>query len=569
MDRTLLYIDPDPATQLLVRTVLAPEGFLVCEARTALEGQQSAARTRPDLVLVDVDVVKAAEVVPVLRQSPGLEQVRLLASTACAGAEHLEKMLAWGFDRVLLKPIDIDTLARELDRTLPPVAAPSEAPAVAPPASASPADTGHGEDVPRALGRHETATVVATTTVEAAPAAPVDAEPPDLALEPVDVPPLWRLSLTPGLAALVGASASTEGVLALLDDETRALVIVATASSRRASNGAEGDAGAPLGTRVRVTGASWLDPVVERREAGVVSVDAVAPSPLVPAGSQALLVVPVASSERLYGVAILGKRRGSKSPPFSSGHVARSLAQASRLAAVVRALEELDRATGQKRRELERLRIDTARTVLAEVLAGGKPARRGGLGRERGHLDNGRSGARREDVILLGVTLAERLGVSSRRRDVLRQALEVHDIGQTWVEDVLVPRATLASLGREALPDACARQGAEILAALDWPPPVVELVRTHQAWWNGEGQPPGLSGARIPVEARIMAVVTAFARLTGGRTSADRTAAVDDGLAELVRQAGQRFDPDVVEALVELGRSSEPSDLTEVDGGRT
>jgi response regulator RpfG family c-di-GMP phosphodiesterase len=566
MDRTLLYIDPDPATQLLVQMVLAPQGFVVCHARTALEGRQSAARTHPDLVLVDVDVVKAAEVVPALRQSPGLEHVRLLASTACAGTEHLEKMLAWGFDRVLLKPIDIDTLARELDSVLPPAAASMETRTMAPPAA-----TGEGDAGPGARATGEDASTGAAAAADATPDVALETELSELPLDPVDVPPLSRLSLTPGIATLVAASASTEGVLALLDEEAGALVIVATASTRRAANGSATDAGVPLGTRVRATAVPWLGPALQRREAGVVAVavDAIAPSALVPPGSHSLLVVPVASPERVYGVAILGKRRGSKTPAWSSGHVARSLAHASRIAAIVRAVEDLDRATGRKRRELERLRLDSARAVLAEILAGAKPSRRTGAGRERGHLDNGRDGVPREHVVRLGVAVAERLGVPPRRREILREALQVHDIGRTWVEDVLVPRATLASLGREALPDACARQGAEILAALDWPPPVVELVRTHQARWNGEGQPPGLSGTRIPVEARIMAVVAAFAELTGGRTSADRMAAVDEAVAELVRQAGQRFDPDVVDALVEIERSAEHSDPTEVSGGRS
>jgi len=566
MDRTLLYIDPDPATQLLMRMVLAPQGFVVCQARTALEGQQSAARARPDLVLVDVDVVKAAEVVPALRPTPRLEQVRLLASTACAGTEHLEKMLAWGFDRVVLKPIDIDTLACELDSALPPVAASMETRVMAPSEAVSPAETGEGDDGSGAQAADEDASTVATVAADATPAVPVDTAPSELPLDPVDVPALSRLSLAPGIATLVAASASTEGVLALLDEESGALVIVATASTRRVANGLATDAGVPLGTRVRAMAAPWLAPALQRRETGVVAVDAIAPSALVPAGSHSLLVVPVASPERVYGVAILGKRRGSKTLPFSSGHVARSLAYASRIAAIVLAVEDLDRATGRKRRELERLRLDSARAVLAEMLAGGKPSRRN-AGRERGHLDNGRDAVPREHVVRLGVAVAERLGVSPHRREILRQALEVHDIGKAWVEEVLVPRATLASLRREALPDACARQGAEILAALDWPPPVVELVRTHQARWNGEGQPPGLSGTRIPVEARIMAVVAAFAELTGGRTSAGRMA-VDEALTEIVRQAGQRFDPDVVDALVEIERSSGRSDLTEVSGGR-
>jgi CheY-like chemotaxis protein len=114
MNRKLLYIDPDVATRRLLRKALEPAGFTVLEAESAQEGQRSAERTRPDFILADVDVIKAAELVPVLRQSPGLESVPLLASTAHAWPEHIQKTLAWGFERVLLKPLDAGTLAREL-----------------------------------------------------------------------------------------------------------------------------------------------------------------------------------------------------------------------------------------------------------------------------------------------------------------------------------------------------------------------------------------------------------------------------------------------------------------------
>lgn len=252
---------------------------------------------------------------------------------------------------------------------------------------------------------------------------------------------------------------------------------------------------------------------------------------------------------------MLGRRRGSKAVAFSPGQVARSLAQASRIAAIVRALEDLDRTTGEKRRELERLRLEGARAVLTEMVGAAKPSRRG-AGRERGQAEPGGDADQRARVIRLGVALAERLGVPPRRPEILRQALEVHDIGKAWLEDVLVPRTAFLPLGRAAQANAYARHGAEILASLDWPPPVVELVRMHLAWWNGQGEPPGLSGTRIPMEARIMAIVAAFAQLTGGRTAAEDM--IDEALVELTRQAGQRFDPSVVEALAAILASDAP-----------
>jgi response regulator RpfG family c-di-GMP phosphodiesterase len=712
--RTLLYIDPDPATQQLVRTVLAPEGFLVNGARSAIEGHESVVRLRPDLVLVDIDAVKVAEVVPGLRQSPGLEQVRLVAATACAGAEHLEKMLAWGFDRVLLKPVDIDTLADELASALPlidavsapalsvPSIAPLEgigsdgdqhvspdaprpptveavppidmlaeelasvlpftdtvlapalpsqsstllerigtdadehvcldalplpvkeavppidvladelasvpplveavsAPALSAPstdgvgptgdehawADAAPAATAgaaaHIDDAVASDERQDDRDplapmvdadlIVASPLTAAAPATHLDIDQASLhaaielsatqdpPLPPVEVPSLWRLSLTPGLAALVSATGATEGVLALVDDEMRALVITAIAPHRRAGS-TPLDTSTALGTRVRTSAVPWVGPTLERRESNVLG--DIPPSPLVPAGSQTFLIVPVASPDRVHGVAILVRRRGPKAPPFSVGQVARGATQASRIAAIVRTLEDLDQAIGQKRRELAQLRLESVRSVLSDMLPDGKPARRSGASRTA--PDSARDAGERARIAQFALVLAERFAVPPRRREVLRQAIEVHDVGQIWLDDVLIPRASLAALAREAMPDGYARHGAEILASLEWPPAVVELVRLHQAWWNGEGQPLGLGGTRIPIEARIMAVVTAFAHLLSA-TLPEGTSVVESALVELAREAGQRFDPAMVEAFAEVVHADADADLSGVHHG--
>src|SRR5437879_10777800 len=59
--------------------------------------------------------------------------------------------------------------------------------------------------------------------------------------------------------------------------------------------------------------------------------------------------------------------------------------------------------------------------------------------------------------------------------------------------------------------------GARILTAVDFPYPVVPIVRHHHEQWDGRGYPDGLVGAEIPIGARILSVVDCFDALTSDR----------------------------------------------------
>ena len=58
--------------------------------------------------------------------------------------------------------------------------------------------------------------------------------------------------------------------------------------------------------------------------------------------------------------------------------------------------------------------------------------------------------------------------------------------------------------------------GADILSAIDFPYPVVPIVRHHHENWDGTGYPDGINGTDIPIGARS-SVVDCFDALTSDR----------------------------------------------------
>jgi putative two-component system response regulator len=68
--------------------------------------------------------------------------------------------------------------------------------------------------------------------------------------------------------------------------------------------------------------------------------------------------------------------------------------------------------------------------------------------------------------------------------------------------------------------------------------------------WAGGGYPHSISGAAIPVEARILSVADAYEAMTAVRPYRTSPLSADVARDELRAGAGTQFDPDVVEAFL-------------------
>jgi HD-GYP domain-containing protein (c-di-GMP phosphodiesterase class II) len=74
------------------------------------------------------------------------------------------------------------------------------------------------------------------------------------------------------------------------------------------------------------------------------------------------------------------------------------------------------------------------------------------------------------------------------------------------------------------------------------------ILLYHHERFDGSGYPFGLEGERIPLEARIFAVVDAYDAMTSERPYRQATSP-QEAMKEIRANAGIQFDPPVVEAF--------------------
>ena len=114
--RTILYIEDDLPSRILVRRVLEAEGYRVVEAESGLEGIAAARTEQPLLILVDINMpdMDGLEVTARLRAMPELGSVPIVALTANVMKGDRERTLEAGCSGYIQKPIDVDLLPVQL-----------------------------------------------------------------------------------------------------------------------------------------------------------------------------------------------------------------------------------------------------------------------------------------------------------------------------------------------------------------------------------------------------------------------------------------------------------------------
>ncbi len=149
--------------------------------------------------------------------------------------------------------------------------------------------------------------------------------------------------------------------------------------------------------------------------------------------------------------------------------------------------------------------------------------------------------------------LGRAVGMSETDAERLRYASALHDIGKIGIPDSVLTKPGRLSPQEQQVMRRHTTIGAEILSGSR--SPIVALAeviaRTHHERWDGSGYPAGLKGEAIPLGGRITAVCDVFDALLSQRRY-KAAWSLDAALTELRRERGGHFDPQVLDAFLEL-----------------
>ena len=145
--------------------------------------------------------------------------------------------------------------------------------------------------------------------------------------------------------------------------------------------------------------------------------------------------------------------------------------------------------------------------------------------------------------------------------ELLRKSAPLHDIGKVGVSDkILLKPADLTAdefeemkqhtvYGRDAILSAERKLGKLSFLRL-----AREITYTHHEKWDGTGYPEGLKGNQIPLAGRLMALADAYDALTSQRAY-KKQLSHEETVRIIIQEKGTHFDPDVVEAFLNVNES--------------
>ncbi|MFH1645930.1 MAG: HD domain-containing phosphohydrolase, partial [Candidatus Omnitrophota bacterium] len=156
-----------------------------------------------------------------------------------------------------------------------------------------------------------------------------------------------------------------------------------------------------------------------------------------------------------------------------------------------------------------------------------------------------------ERVAKYAVDLCMRLNLPEAYIDTVKKAALLHDIGKIAIPDkVLRKKGELTAEEREQM-NKHPLEAIRILEPASFLAETHPLILHHHEHYDGRGYPHGLSGERIPLGARIIAIADAYDAMTSGRTY-NISKETKDALSTLQSVSGKHFDPNLLEKFIEM-----------------
>ena len=147
--------------------------------------------------------------------------------------------------------------------------------------------------------------------------------------------------------------------------------------------------------------------------------------------------------------------------------------------------------------------------------------------------------------------IARRFGYSQKRQDEIYMMGLLHDVGKIGVPDAVINKPAKLTEEEYAQIKTHPVMGDRILKNIRERPKLAVGARWHHERYDGTGYPDGLSGDKIPEEARIIAVADAYDAMTS-RRSYRGILSQDIVRNEIKTGKGKQFDPAFADIMLDM-----------------
>jgi PAS domain S-box-containing protein/putative nucleotidyltransferase with HDIG domain len=147
--------------------------------------------------------------------------------------------------------------------------------------------------------------------------------------------------------------------------------------------------------------------------------------------------------------------------------------------------------------------------------------------------------------------VAYEMGLDKEVIDGIRMAGVIHDLGKISVPAAILSKPGQINESELSLIKQHPQAGYEILKGIDFKRPVADIVLQHHERLNGSGYPYGLTDKEILLEAKIIGVADVIEAMASHRPYRPALG-LDDAFEEITMNRGILYDPDVVDASIDL-----------------
>jgi HD-GYP domain-containing protein (c-di-GMP phosphodiesterase class II) len=152
----------------------------------------------------------------------------------------------------------------------------------------------------------------------------------------------------------------------------------------------------------------------------------------------------------------------------------------------------------------------------------------------------------------LSQRLAREMGIQGKEDLVrLRQGALLHDIGKMGIPDQILLKPGPLSEEEWLIMRKHPVYARDLLADIPYLVPALEIPYSHHEKWDGTGYPLGIKGEKIPLEARLFAIVDVWDALRSDRPY-HKAWPVPSVVEHIRTQSGKHFDPDIVNIFLDL-----------------